>query len=37
LQDEAEELIVYLPESPEKALMLDALPTSVRRFFEANG
>lgn len=37
LQDEAEEPIVYLPSSPEKALMLDSLPESVRRFFEANG
>ena len=37
LQDESEEPIVYLPSSPEKALMLDSLPGSVRRFFEANG
>jgi len=34
LVDESEEPIVYLPSSPDKAIMLDALPGSVRRFFD---
>lgn len=37
LQDEAQEPVVYLPEQPEKAVMLDVLPKIVRRFFEGNG
>ncbi len=37
LQDEAQEPVVYLPEQPENAVMLDVLPKIVRRFFEGNG
>lgn len=36
LQDEAQEPVVYLPEQPENAVMLDVLPKIVRRFFEGN-
>ncbi|HLG03469.1 MAG TPA: DUF3592 domain-containing protein [Bacteroidia bacterium] len=34
LEDEAKERIIYDPNRPEKAMMVDALPRAVRRYFE---
>lgn len=34
LEDEQKEPVVYIPESPTEAIMLDALPGNVRKFFE---
>lgn len=35
LEDEQKEPVVYIPEAPTEAIMLDALPGNVRKYFEA--
>jgi len=36
LTDEAQEQLVYLPDNPEKAVLLDSLPSSVKQYMNTN-